>query len=169
MGKRGHRWDIDRYPVCHHASAAPERVTQPPSPNGRTVAFLALVCGWFNLVAPSPIACQVGEQKRSGRGQNTGALRTLDAKSRGFDKYGANKNKQTVKTRAPTSEWPSFSGLPSPQATAGEGPEPADPSPAGMLPGKCSQEEFQTWKHREEAASSPSGRGDVAHETRCVR
>lgn len=62
-GKRGHRWDSGRYPFCHHASAAPERATQPSSPNGRTVAFLALVCGWFNLVAPSLIVCQVGEKK----------------------------------------------------------------------------------------------------------
>lgn len=89
-GKRGHSWDIQRYPFCHHALTAAARVTQPPSPNREGCCFPAAdqtppkVCGWLNLVAASLLVCQVVEQKGQAEVRHTRAWRISDAKSRRF-------------------------------------------------------------------------------------
>lgn len=153
-GKKGHSWDSDRYPFYHHASAAQERVTQPPSPKRADCGFPGL--GLWLVQPGGPIPDSVpSEQKWSGQGQNTGALRTLDAKSRGFDNRGLTKTNQQRRPGPPPLSGPVSQASSAHKPELVEGLGPAGQSPAGMLPGKCSQEDFKPGNTEEEGTSSP--------------
>lgn len=112
------------------------------------------VCGWFNLVAISPTACQVKP-------------RSDIPGHREHEMPKAGKNKQTNKTwrpRPPPMSGPVSPALPSPQATAGEYPELRDQvSTRHATSPNPQRKSFKHGNTEEEEANSHSGKKRTSH------
>lgn len=168
---------IQRYHCWHHTPTAAAGVTRPPSPSRAGCGFPApdqtprQVCGWCNLVATSPTACQVGS-KRPGRGQTQQGTENRRCHSRGFSKHGARKKRAESEDHTPCLRGPRFPAsqppAPSPQPQLGTPGTNRPRLQQACSQSRSSEEEFQMCKYRGRGGYLSLREGDFAHETHCV-